>query len=51
MAGDRAIWYFLTRKGLIDYARAGNIEMVTPGERRAEQLSGPAAQVCHRLKC
>lgn len=27
--GIGAIWYFLTRKGLIDYARAGNIEMVT----------------------
>ena len=27
--GIAAIWYFLTRKGLIDYARAGNIEMVT----------------------
>ena len=27
--GIGAIWYFLTRKGLIDYARAGNNEMVT----------------------
>ncbi len=27
--GIGAIWYFLNRKGLIDYARAGNIEMVT----------------------
>ena len=27
--GIGAIWYFLTRKGLLDYARAGNIEMVT----------------------
>ncbi len=27
--GIGAIWYFLTRKGLIDYAREGNIEMVT----------------------
>ena len=27
--GIGAIWYFLTRNGLIDYARAGNIEMVT----------------------
>lgn len=27
--GIGAIWYFLTRKGLIDQARAGNIEMVT----------------------
>ena len=27
--GIGAIWYFLTRKGLIDYARDGNIEMVT----------------------
>jgi putative chitinase len=27
--GIGAIWYFLTRKGLLDQARAGNIEMVT----------------------
>lgn len=27
--GIGAIWYFLTRKGLIDRAREGNIEMVT----------------------
>ena len=27
--GIGAIWYFLTLKGLIDYARAGNNEMVT----------------------
>lgn len=27
--GIGAIWYFLTRKGLIDSAREGNIEMVT----------------------
>jgi len=27
--GIGAIWYFMTRKGLLDYCRAGNIEMVT----------------------
>lgn len=38
--GIGAIWYFLTRKGLLDYARAGNIEMVT--KRVNDGLNGYA---------